>query len=108
MVTITLDHSITLPFWQLLHPPAWSLNRACMAILHKPVWLLNQARMAILLSLYGYSSLPIWHVIRLKKELHMHPILHMMISPTFHGTVGTLYQNQPSVPIINLFSPYDF
>ena len=36
----------------------------------------------------------------------MHPILHMMISPTFHGTVNTLYQNQPSVSIINLFSPY--
>ena len=140
----SLSHSInniTLPFWQLLHPPAWLLNRARMAILLRPYDYSSQARMAFILIPYGYSSepvwlfftrpygfytepvwlffwarmaitsVPVWHAhmtLTLKKELHMHPILHMMISPVFHGTVGTLYQNQHFVPIINLFRPYGY
>ena len=101
--------------------PIWLLNLALLAIFHKPVWLLNWAHMAIarmaitsepvwllLLWLYRTSNLPVWHshlTLRLKKELHMHPILHMMISPAFHGII---YQNSWHTLSKPTFCPHSF
>ena len=79
-----------------------------MAIKLSPYGYSSKSRMTFKLSPYGYSSqarMAILLRLRLKKELNMHPILHMMmmISPAFHGTVGALYQNQPFV--LTLSSP---